>query len=93
MATPPVIMYSKSWCPYCHRARALLASKGVQPQEIDIEQQPERREEMIDRSGRTTVPQIFIGERHVGGFDDIYQLDVAGGLEPLLRGRSSGEVG
>ncbi len=86
MSTPPVLMYSKSWCPYCHQARALLASKGVTIDEVDIEQLPERREEMIRRSGRSTVPQIFIGERHVGGFDDIYELDAAGGLDPLLRG-------
>ena len=79
-------MYCKSWCPYCHRARALLASKGVQMEEIDIEQWPERREEMLRRSGRTTVPQIFIGERHLGGCDDIYELDAAGGLDPLLHG-------
>jgi len=86
MATPKVLMYSKSWCPYCHQARALLASKGVSIEEVDIEQWPARRAEMIQRSGRSTVPQIFIGERHVGGFDDIYELDAAGGLDPLLRG-------
>ena len=86
MAMPQVVMYCKSWCPYCHRARALLSSKGIQAEEIDIEQWPERRKEMIRRSGRTTVPQIFIGERHVGGCDDIYQLDAAGALDPLLRG-------
>jgi glutaredoxin 3 len=83
---PQVVMYCKSWCPYCHRARALLVSKGVQVEEIDIEQWPERQEEMLRRSGRTTVPQIFIGQRHVGGCDDIYELDAAGGLDPLLRG-------
>ena len=86
MASPPVLMYSKSWCPYCQQARALLTGKGAQIEEVDIEQLPERRAEMIRRSGRSTVPQIFIGARHVGGFDDIYELDVAGGLDPLLRG-------
>jgi glutaredoxin 3 len=86
MTAPQVVMYSKAWCPFCHRARALLASKGVQAVEIDIEQSPERRDEMIRRSGRTTVPQIFIGERHVGGCDDIHQLDAAGALDPLLHG-------
>jgi glutaredoxin 3 len=84
MATPQVVMYSKPWCPYCERARALLKAKGVSYQEIDIESQPERREEMIRRSGRRTVPQIFVGERHVGGSDDIHELDAAGGLDPLL---------
>jgi glutaredoxin 3 len=79
-------MYSKSWCPYCDRARALLTRKGVQFEEIDIEMHPERREEMIRRSGRRTVPQIFIGERHVGGSDDLHELDAAGGLDRLLRG-------
>jgi glutaredoxin 3 len=79
-----VLLYTKSWCPYCVRARSLLTSKGVQFQEIDIEAQPEHREEMIRRSGRTTVPQIFIGTRHIGGSDDLHELDAAGGLDPLL---------
>jgi len=78
-------MYSKSWCPYCQRARALLQAKGMQFEEIDVEEQPEKRAEMITRSGRSTVPQIFIDERHVGGSDDLYALDAAGGLDPLLR--------
>jgi glutaredoxin 3 len=86
VAAPRVLIYATSWCPYCHRARALLASKGVKAVEIDIEQSPEQREEMIRRSGRSTVPQIFIGERHVGGCDEIHELDAAGGLDPLLRG-------
>jgi glutaredoxin 3 len=77
-------MYTKSWCPYCERARALLKAKGVTFQEIDIESQPEQREEMIRRSGRKTVPQIFIGARHIGGSDDIHELDAAGGLDALL---------
>jgi glutaredoxin 3 len=84
MATRQIIMYTKSWCPYCERARALLKAKGVTYQEIDIESQPERREEMFRRTGRRTVPQIFIGDRHVGGSDDIHELDAAGGLDPLL---------
>jgi len=82
---PHIVMYSKSWCPYCQRARALLQAKGMQFEEIDIEEQPEKRAEMITRSGRSTVPQIFIDERHVGGSDDLYALDAAGGLDPLLR--------
>jgi glutaredoxin 3 len=84
MADDPVLMYAKSWCPYCERARALLTSKGVPFNEIDIEAQPEQREEMIRRSGRYTVPQIFIGERHIGGSDELHELDAAGGLDPPL---------
>ena len=87
MATELVVMYAKSWCPYCERARALLTGKGVSFREIDIEAQPEQREDMIRRCGQYTVPQIFIGERHVGGSDDIHELDAAGGLDPLLQQR------
>ncbi|HTP38374.1 MAG TPA: glutaredoxin 3 [Steroidobacteraceae bacterium] len=77
-------MYCKSWCPYCHRAKQLLHGKGVAFEEIDIEAQPERRQEMIDRSGRRTVPQIFIGAHHVGGSDDLHALQAAGELDRLL---------
>jgi glutaredoxin 3 len=83
----PVLMYAKSWCPYCDRARELLKHKGVAFQEIDIETQPGQRADMIRRSGQYTVPQIFIGDRHVGGSDDLYALDAAGGLDPLLQQR------
>lgn len=79
-------MYSKSWCPYCERARQLLRHKGVSFEEIDIEEHPEQRDEMIRRSGRRTVPQIFIGERHVGGSDDLFGLEAAGVLDRLLQG-------
>ncbi len=79
-----VVMYATGWCPYCDRARALLTRKGVAFEEIDIEAAPARREEMMTRSGRRTVPQIFIGEVHVGGCDDMYALDARGGLDPLL---------
>jgi glutaredoxin 3 len=85
MPAPPVVIYTKSWCPYCERARALLKAKGVSFQEIDIESQPEHREQMIRRCGRKTVPQIFIGTRHIGGSDDIHELDAAGGLDALLQ--------
>jgi len=78
-------MYSTSWCPYCARARRLLQNKGAQFREVDIEDQPETRAEMIKRSGRRTVPQIFIGEKHVGGSDDLHALDASGGLDPLLK--------
>jgi glutaredoxin 3 len=83
-----VLMYTKSWCPYCDRARALLKGKGVTFEEIDIEAQPAQRADMIRRSGgQYTVPQIFIGERHVGGSDELHALDAAGGLDPLLQQR------
>jgi glutaredoxin 3 len=85
MSAPHIQVYCKSWCPYCASALALLTSKGVTFEEIDIEAHPEQREEMIRRSGRRTVPQIFIGERHIGGSDDMHELDAAGGLDPLLR--------
>jgi len=84
--TAAVLMYSKSWCPYCERAKALLRHKGVSFEEVDIETHPERREEMIQRSGRRTVPQIFIGERNVGGSDDLFGLEASGRLDRLLHG-------
>ncbi len=79
-----IVMYTKATCPYCEMAKRLLGSKGRSWQEIDIEREPERRQEMIDRSGRYTVPQIFVGDRHVGGFDDLAALDRAGELDALL---------
>jgi glutaredoxin 3 len=85
MTTEPVLFFATSWCPYCARARALLASKGAVVQEIDVEAEPARRADMIRRSGRSTVPQIFIGERHIGGCDDLLALDAAGGLDALLQ--------
>jgi glutaredoxin 3 len=77
-------MYATSWCPYCESARQLLRRKGVNFEEISIEADPAQREIMIRRSGRHTVPQIFIGDRHVGGSDDLHALDAAGGLDPLI---------
>lgn len=85
MNTPAVVMYTTNWCPYCERARRLLRSKGAAFDEIDVESAAEKRAEMISRSGRRTVPQIFIGDQHVGGSDDLYELDAAGGLDPLLK--------
>ena len=82
---PKVQFYATSWCPYCTRARQLLASKGVEIEEIDIEARPGAREEMVTRSGRSSVPQIFINQTHIGGCDDLIALDVAGGLDPLLQ--------
>lgn len=78
-------MYTTSWCPYCVRAKGLLDSKGVAVREINIEAVAGAREEMVERSGgRMTVPQIFVGDTHVGGCDDLYALDAQGGLDPLL---------
>ena len=77
-------MYATNWCGYCARARALLESKNVAFEEIDVDARPEARAEMMARSGRRTVPQIFIGETHVGGSDDLHDLDASGGLDPLL---------
>lgn len=84
MSAAPVVIYTKSWCPYCIRAKALLDAKQASYQEIDIEREPQRRAEMITRSGRNTVPQIFIGATHVGGCDDLHELEARGGLDPLL---------
>ncbi|TPE58539.1 glutaredoxin 3 [Sandaracinobacter neustonicus] len=80
-----VEVYTKFYCPYCTRAKALLASKGVEIEEYDISMGGPQRAEMIERAGgRTTVPQIFIDGRHIGGSDDLAELDRAGGLDPLL---------
>ncbi len=82
---PKVQVYATGWCPYCARARLLLKSKGVEIEEIDVEARPGARAEMIARSGRRTVPQIFINQTHIGGCDDLIALDASGGLEPLLQ--------
>jgi glutaredoxin 3 len=84
MSTPRIEMYATSWCPYCERARDLLRAKGVAFDEINLEARPEQRETMIKRSGRRTVPQVFIDGQHIGGCDDLHALDAAGGLDPLL---------
>lgn len=80
-----VTIYTKAYCPYCVRAKALLDQKGVQFDEIKIDEQPELRPAMIERAnGRTTVPQIFIGDTHVGGCDDLFALENAGTLNSIL---------
>lgn len=84
-ADSPVVMYSTGWCPYCERARALLRRKGVAFTEIRIDEEPAQREIMIRRSGgRRTVPQIFVGDEHLGGSDEIHALDREGRLDALL---------
>jgi glutaredoxin 3 len=81
---PEIVMYSTGWCPYCLRARALLERKGLAFREIKVDEDPAERAAMLARSGgRRTVPQIFIGERHVGGFDELYALDKSGELDTL----------
>lgn len=77
-------MYSTRACPYCRMAEALLARKGVQPQKILVDEEPARRAEMIERTGRKTVPQIFIGARYVGGYMELAELDHQGELDALL---------
>jgi glutaredoxin 3 len=83
-----VLVYCTSWCGYCARAQRLLKAKGVNFEAIDIEAEPQRRAEMRTRSGRSSVPQIFIDDLHVGGYDDMKALDDAGKLDALLHGSS-----
>ncbi len=84
-----ITMYATGTCPFCHRAEALLRRKGATDAELEVirvDQEPQRRAEMMARSGRYTVPQIWIGEQHVGGCDDLHDLDAAGRLDALLAG-------
>ena len=85
MAEPRILVYSTPFCGYCAAAKRLLTAKGAEYTEIDVMMDPERRQEMLAKSGgRRTVPQIFIDGRHIGGFDELNALDKAGDLEPLL---------
>ena len=84
MSQPPITLYVTGWCPYCQRAKALLDSKRLAFNEIDVDEDPKLRQEMTARSGRRTVPQIFIGERHVGGCDDLVALETRGELDQLV---------
>jgi len=87
---PKVLMYATGICPYCIRAEQLLRSKGVQEiEKIRIDLEPARRAEMMTRTGRRTVPQIYIGDRHVGGYDDLAALDRAGRLTAMLAGEAA----
>lgn len=79
-----VVVYSSDWCPYCTRAKQLLGSKGVAFEEIRVDGKPDVRAEMAQKAGRTSVPQIWIGEQHVGGCDDLFALEKAGKLEAML---------
>lgn len=85
--TAHVVLYSTAVCPYCVRAERLLEAKGVTAiEKIRVDLDPQQRLVMMEKTGRRTVPQIYIGDTHVGGFDDLYALDQAGGLDPLLQG-------
>ncbi len=84
---PAITIYTTRWCPYCHRAKRLLAEKGAAFEEIDVTGDWAAREELASKAGgRTTVPQIWIGDTHVGGCDELYALDRAGKLDALLSG-------
>jgi glutaredoxin 3 len=87
----PVRMYSTEWCPYCQRAKALLKERGVESfEDIRIDLDPSQRATMIEQTGRYTVPQIYIGQTHVGGCDELVALDRRGALLPLLAGNAAG---
>jgi glutaredoxin 3 len=86
-AEPKITIYTTPYCPYCHAAKALLKKKGVSFEEIDVQNASLRQQMMIRANGRRTVPQIFIGEAHVGGSDDIHELDRRGALDAMLQPR------
>jgi glutaredoxin 3 len=85
MTLARIVMYTTAWCPFCQSAERLLAEKGVAVERIRVDLEPARRAEMMRKSGRRTVPQIWIGDRHVGGCDDLYALEREGKLDPLLK--------
>lgn len=82
---PGVVIYVTSWCGYCERARQIFRRKGIEFDEVDVESSAAARREMVERSGRRSVPQIFIGGRHIGGSDDLLALEASGELDALLR--------
>jgi glutaredoxin 3 len=86
MTQPAITLYVSDWCPYCQRAKSLLKQKQVVFSEINIEEDEKFREEMMARSNRRTVPQVFIGDKHVGGCDELYALDRSGELDRLIQG-------
>ena len=88
--TVRVLMYTTAVCPYCQMAERLLRSKGVDVEKVRVDLEPQRRVEMMEKTGRRTVPQIYVGETHVGGYDDLAALDRAGKLDPLLNAGPSG---
>ncbi len=86
MSQPAITVYLTGWCPYCQRAKALLSGKNLAYTEINVEDDVKFRESMVERSGRRTVPQIFIGDTHVGGCDELYALERSGELDRLIQG-------
>ncbi len=86
MTQPLITIYVSDWCPYCQRAKSLLNKKQVIFNEINVEEDAKSREEMLARSNQRTVPQIFIGDKHVGGCDELYALDRSGDLDRLIQG-------
>lgn len=88
MATPRVTVYTKQNCPYCVRAKRLLEKKGVAFEEIDVEEDDQLRVWLREKTGQMTVPQVFAGERSLGGFSDVDALDREGALDPILRGEA-----
>jgi glutaredoxin 3 len=86
MTPPSVTLYVADWCPYCHRAKDLLTQKNVLFREVNVDEDQKFREEMIARSNRRSVPQIFIGDRHIGGCDELFALDGSGELDRLIQG-------
>jgi len=87
MTQPVVTLYVSDWCPYCQRAKSLLTQKQVIFDEVNVDDDARFREEMTARSNRNTVPQVFIGDKHVGGCDDLFALDRSGELDRLIRGK------
>ncbi len=87
------LMYTTAVCPYCQMAERLLRSKGVDIEKVRVDLDPARRAEMMEKTGRRTVPQIYVGDTHVGGYDDLAALDRAGGLDPLLKAQGGAATG
>ena len=92
MNQPSIVMYSTRFCPYCMRAKQLLQLKGLEFEEIQVDFDHELRKEMMEKSGRHTVPQIWVGETHVGGCDELYHLERAGELDALVAEQSKGVI-
>ncbi|HMD27944.1 MAG TPA: glutaredoxin 3 [Steroidobacteraceae bacterium] len=86
MTRPAVTLYVSDWCPYCQRAKGLLTQKNIVFSEINVEEDVKFRDEMIARSNRRTVPQIFLGDKHIGGCEDLYALNDSGELDRLIQG-------
>ncbi len=84
-ARRPVRVYFSNWCGYCARARRLLESRGIDLELLDVDMQPGAREEMVQLTGRRTVPQIFVGDRHIGGCEELFALEQSGELDEILR--------